>query len=221
MLANELINDLILPLRTSDTGTTALSWMDEMRVSHLPIANSEAFLGLISEKDIYDMNNLDEPMGNYRLSLKRPYVIYNQHLFDVIRVISSMNLSLVPVLDDSENYLGCITQSGIIEGFANGGSLNQPGGIIVLEMNVIDYSLHEIARLVESNDSKILTCATRTFKDSTRIEITIKLNKIDVSSVIQTFNRFDYQIVASFSDENNYDDMLRERFDSLMNYLNI
>jgi acetoin utilization protein AcuB len=127
MLANELINDLILPLRTSDTGTTALSWMDEMRVSHLPIANSEAFLGLISEKDIYDMNNLDEPMGNYRLSLKRPYVIYNQHLFDVIRVISSMNLSLVPVLDDSENYLGCITQSGIIEGFANGGSLNQPG----------------------------------------------------------------------------------------------
>jgi acetoin utilization protein AcuB len=221
MLANELINDLILPLRTSDTGSTALSWMDEMRVSHLPIVNSEAFLGLISEKEIYDMNDFDQPLGNYNLLHARPYVLFNQHLFEVIRLVHSMKLSLIPVLDANENYLGCITQSKLLEEMAEVGSLKQPGGIIVLQMNEIDYSLHEIARIVESNDAKIFSCCTRTFTDSTRIEITLKLNKIDISSVIQTFNRFDYQIVAFFSDETNYDDMLKDRFDALMNYLSI
>jgi acetoin utilization protein AcuB len=221
MQANDLINDLILPLRTSDTGSTALSWMDEMRVSHLPIVNNEAFLGLISEKEIYDMNNFDEPLGVYQLSHTRPYVLFNQHLFEVIRLVHSMKLSLIPVLDANENYLGCITQSKLLEEMAEVGSLKQPGGIIVLQMNEIDYSLHEIARIVESNDAKILSCYTRTFTDSTRIELTLKLNKIDISSVIQTFNRYDYQIVAFFTDENNYDEMLRDRFDALMNYLSI
>ncbi len=215
-----MIDELILPLRTSDTGATALSWMEEMRVSHLPIVNNEAFLGLVSEKDVYDLNNFEEPLGNYHLSLTRPYVLFRQHLFDVVRVVNAMDLSLVPVLDDEENYLGCVTRARLLKEISEAGSFNQPGGIIVLQMNEVDYSMHEIARLVESNDSKILSCLSRTFADSTKIEITLKLNKIDVSSVIQTFNRFDYHIVASFSDENNYDDLLRERFDSLMNYLN-
>lgn len=221
MLANELISDVILPLRTSDSGSTALSWMEEMRVSHLPIVNNEAFLGLVSEKDIYDLNNFEEPLGNYQLSLSRPYAIYNQHLFDVVRVVITLDLSLIPVLDYNDDYLGCITRSTLLNQMAETGSFSQPGGIIVLQMNVVDYSLHEIARLVESNDAKILSCCTRTFDESTKIEISIKLNKIDVSSVIQTFNRFDYHVVASFSDENNYDDLLKERFGALMNYLNI
>ncbi len=221
MLANELISDVILPLRTSDKGSTALNWMEEMRVTHLPIVNNEAFLGLVSEKDIYDLNNFEEPLGNYQLSLSRPYVLYNQHLFDVVRVVINMNLSLIPVLDFNEDYLGCITQTTLLNQMAETGSFSQPGGIIVLQMNVLDYSLHEIARLVEANDAKILSCCSRTFDESTKIEISIKLNKIDVSSVLQTFNRFDYHVVASFSDENNHDDLLKERFGALMNYLNI
>ncbi len=221
MLANELINDIILPLRTSDKGSNALNWMEELRVTHLPIVNNEAFLGLVSEKDIYDMNDFEEPLGNYQLSLSRPYVLYNQHLFDVVRVVCTMKLSLIPVLDFNEDYLGCITQSRLLEELVESGSLGQPGGIIVLQMNVVDYSLHEIARLVESNDAKILSCCTRTFAESTKIDVSLKLNKIDVSSVIQTFNRFEYQIIASFSDENNYDDLLKERYGALMNYLNI
>lgn len=221
MLANELISDLIIPLRTSDTGDTALSWMEELRVSHLPIVNNEAFLGLVADKDIYNFNNFAEPLGNYQLSLTRPYVLDDQHLFDIIRVLAALKLSLVPVLDHNENYVGCILQTRLIEAMAEIGSINQPGGIIVLQMNLVDYSLHEISRIVESNDTKILSCYTRTFENSTKLEVALKLNKIDVSSVIQTFNRFDYHIAASFSEENNYDELIRERFGSLMHYLNI
>jgi len=221
MRANELISEVIMPLRTSDTGNIALSWMDELHVSHLPIVNNETFLGLVSEKDIYELNDPDEPLGGYQLSLVRPYVYDDQHLFEVIRILSTMNLTLVPVLDEHENYLGCITQSRLLKEIAQMGTIDQPGGIIVLQMNVADYSLHEISRIVESNDAKILSSNVRSFNESNMIEVTLKLNKIDVSPVIQTFNRYDYQISASFSEENNYDDLLKERFGSLMNYLNI
>jgi len=221
MLANELISEVIMPLRTSDTGNTALSWMDELHVSHLPIVNNETFLGLVSEKDIYELNDPDEPLGGYQLSLVRPYVYNDQHLFEVIRILSTMELTLVPVLDEQENYIGCITQSRLLKEISQVGSIDQPGGIIVLQMNIADYSLHEISRIVESNDAKILSSNLRTFIESNMIEVTLKLNKIDVSPVLQTFNRYDYQISASFSEENNYDDLLKERFGSLMNYLNI
>jgi len=221
MRANELISEVIIPLRTSDTGNIALSWMDELHVSHLPIVNNETFLGLVSEKDIYELNDPDEPLGGYQLSLVRPYVYDDQHLFEVIRILSTMELTLVPVLDEHENYMGCITQSRLLKEIAQMGSIDQPGGIIVLQMNVADYSLHEISRIVESNDAKILSSNVHTFNESNMIEVTLKLNKIDVSAVIQTFNRYDYQISASFSEENNYDDLLKERFGSLMNYLNI
>lgn len=221
MLANELISDLILPLRTSDTGVTALSWMEELRISHLPIVNNESFLGLISEKDVYNMNDFEEPLGNHPLSLNRPYVFHDQHLFDVIRIINSMNLSLIPVLDTHENYLGCVTLSRLLSEMARTASLEQPGGIIVLQMSELDYSVHEISRLVESNDVRILSCCLRAIDDSSEVQVTLKLNRIDISSVIQTFDRFGYDIIASFSDENDYDDLLRERFGLLMNYLNI
>lgn len=221
MLANELISELIMPLRTSDTGNIALSWMDELHISHLPIVNNEKFLGLVSEKDIYELNDPDEPLGGYQLSLVRPYVHDDQHLFEVIRIMSTMELTVLPVLDGHENYLGCITLSRLLKEFAQLGSIDQPGGIIVLQMNIADYSLHEISRIVESNDAKILSSNVSTFRESNMIEVTLKLNKIDVSPVLQTFNRYEYQISASFSEENNYDDLLKERFGALMNYLNI
>jgi acetoin utilization protein AcuB len=221
MIARDILCDIIIPLRTSDTGNIALTWMDELRVSHLPIVNNEAFLGLISEKDILDMNEPDQFLGNHPLSLSRPYVLHNQHLFDAVRVASEMKLSLVPVLDEKECYLGCITQTRLLEEMVQVGSINQPGGILVLEMNVVDYSMHEISRIVESNDAKVLSCHSRTFQESTKIEVTLKINKIDISSIIQTFNRYDYLITASFSEENDFNELLRERFGSLMNYLSI
>jgi len=221
MLAKDLLSEAVIPLKTSDEAVNALAWMDELRVSHMPIVNNEKFLGLISEADILGMNALEEPLGNHRLSLSRPYVFHYQHFYDVIRVVATQKLTLVPVLDSKENYMGCITLNRIVNEMAKISAVEQPGGIIVLEVNDQDYSLAEIARIVEGNDIKILSANVNTFPDSTRLEITIKLNKIDVSPVIQTFNRYNYTILASYSEESKFDELLNDRFESLMNYLNI
>ncbi|MFW5793397.1 MAG: CBS domain-containing protein [Bacteroidota bacterium] len=221
MLAKDLISDNITTLKTSDSAKTALSLMEELRVYHLPIVNNELFLGLISEDDIYEFNKLEEPIGSHNLSLTKPYVIVSQHIFDVIRIVHEHSLSLVPVLGHKNEYLGCITLPDLVKKFVNITSVNHPGGIIILEINTHDYSLSEISRIVESNDAKVLSSYLTSYEDTNKLEVTIKVNKIDISGIIQTFNRYDYIIKSFYSEENRYDDLLDDRFQSLLRYLDI
>ena len=220
MIARHLISEGILPLKTSDTGREALSWMDEYKVAHLPIVNNETFLGLISEQDIYNRNNVEEVLGNHELSLKKPYVNEHQHLYDVMKQIHENGLTLIPVLDDHNNYLGSITIQRLLKFLANTYSIHNPGGVIVLELSELDYNLTEIANIVESNDAKILSIFISSHMESTRLEVVLKVNKIDIGSILQTFDRYGYYVKSTFGDKEDMDD-LKDRYDSLMNYLNI
>jgi signal-transduction protein with cAMP-binding, CBS, and nucleotidyltransferase domain len=220
MYARELISDDIPPLKTSDTGERALAWMDEFRVSHLPIVNSVDFLGLISESDILDFNSSSEPIGGHSLNLSRPFVYDYQHTYDVLKVMSSLKLSVIPVLNDKDQYLGLIHLSTLLQHFAEMASMKESGGLLILELNLHDYSLSEISRIVESNDAKILSLYISSHMDSTKLEVTIKINRTDLSAIIQTFNRYNYIIKASFH-QSEYVDDLKDRFDSFMSFLNI
>ncbi len=221
MLMKTYFSDLVVPLKPSDTGNIALGMMDDLRLSHLPIVNGDKLLGVISELQVLNLDDLEQPLCHQRLPIPRPYVQQSQHFYDVIRLAVAEKLSVVPVLDDRENYLGCITIDKIATMMGEIASVRQPGGILVLEVNEHEYSLSEIARIVESNDAKVLSSYIAAFPDSTRLEVTIKVNRIDLSPIIQTFNRYNYTITASFSEESRMDDLLSSRFDSLMNYLNI
>ncbi|HAH57615.1 MAG TPA: CBS domain-containing protein [Bacteroidales bacterium] len=219
MLARSLISDLIVPLRTSDTGLQALNLMEEFKVSHLPIVNNNDLLGLVTETDIFETNTFEEPLGNHNLSLIKPYVYDYQHVYDVIRIAYEQKLTLIPVVDEKHTYLGSITLNCLVKYFARLAAVDNPGGIIVLEMGIRDYSLSEIARHVESNDANILSLYIVTLPDSTRMEVTIKIDRMDIAGIIQTFNRFNYTIKASFF-EDDFDDTLRDRYDSFMRFLN-
>lgn len=220
MLAKNLISEVVPALRTTDTGLKALSYMDIFRVSHLPVVNNSEFLGLISDKEIYDLNMADEPLGSHTLSLIRPYVLLTQHIYEVIDVASREDLSVIPVLDEKKIYMGVITQHDLLQYFAGLTSTRQPGGIIVLELNVHDYTLSQIAQIVEGNDAKILSLYLSPVNETTKIEVTLKINRTDLSSIIQTFNRYNYIIKASFMNSDSLDDLYEDRFDMLMRYLN-
>ena len=221
MLAKELISDVVPVIRTSETGNKALSWMEIFRISHLPVVNNEDFLGLISDTDIYDLNLPDEPIGAHPLSLMRPYVFDNQHIYEVIDLVARLKLTVVPVLNQEKKYIGCITLHDLIAHFAEITAASEPGGIIILEMNVHDYSLSEIAQIVEGNNIKILSLYVSGHKDSTKINVTLKLNTTNLSGVIQAFERYNYSIKASFLENKQLDYFYQERFDSFMNYLDI
>jgi acetoin utilization protein AcuB len=220
MIVRDLITDGIIPLKTSDTGRTALSWMEDFRLLHLPIVNDSQFLGLISEYDIYSFNHFDEAIGGYNLSLQSPYVYEHQHIYEALKLVKLHRLSLIPVIDEKEIYLGSITLQSLLEHFADTLSVDEPGGIIVLGINIRDYVLSEIARIVETNDAKILSLIVKSDKDTTRIEVTLKLNKRDIAGILQTFIRFNYDVLASFGESDDFDD-LKERYESLMTYLKV
>jgi acetoin utilization protein AcuB len=220
MIIKELISETIAPLNPSDSAAFALGIMDEFKISHLPIVQNHIFQGLISDTDIYNFNNLDEPVENHNLSLGQAYVTEFQHVYDAIKIFSTLSLSLLPVVTENNQYLGIITQSDLIKHLAGIFAINNPGGVIILEMNEKDYLLTEIAQIVESNDAKMLSLSIASFPDSTKLEVTLKLNRMDIEPILQTFNRYNYSVKASFSENSNYES-LKERFDSLMNYLNV
>ncbi len=219
MIAREIISDSIPPLKTSDTGQQALNWMNEFLVRHLPIVNNTQLLGLISDDNIMDMNDLNEPIGNYPLKYTKPCIKQTAHLLDALRLFEELKISLIPVCDDDKNYLGVITLQSLLDNFANYSSIREPGGIIILQMAINDYSLSEIARIVESCYASILTLFTTNHRDSTKLEVILKINRIDVSDVIATFERFNYTITGYYH-KSDMNDFLKDRYDSLMNYLN-
>lgn len=221
MLAIDLISEVVPSLKTSDLGQTALNWMEIFRISHLPIVNNQDFLELISDADIYDMNNPNEAIGNHSLTLLKPYVVSEQHIFEVIGLASRLKLTVVPVLDKNMHYKGVITTSDLIRHIASLSSMDQPGGIIVLEMIERDYSLSQIAQIVESNNIKVLSLYINSLADSTKLEVTLKVNSSDLISVIRTFERYNYEVKSWVSDNDSMDHFYSERFDMLMKYLNI
>ncbi len=220
MRAQELITDEIPPLTHTDTGEKALRWMDEFKVSHLPVLKNGNFVGVISESDIMDKMDQNETLDVLFDHLPRPYVLADAHIYEVLAKISEHKLSILPVLDTNEKYLGCTSIHHLITSMANTGSIKEPGGILVIEVNTIDYSMAQIAQIVESNNARILSSYIMSSPDSTKLEVTLKINLIELDRIIRTFERYDYVIKASYQ-KSSGDDDIQFRFDALMNYLNL
>jgi acetoin utilization protein AcuB len=219
MRAINLITEEIPPLMYTDTGERALSWMEEFKVSHLPVLKAGNFVGVISESDLLDQANLDWTLDKLFQHLPRPFAYAGDHIYQVLARVAEYKLSLIPILDTDEKYVGCTTVHHLMTLIANTGSIKEDGGILVLEMARIDYSMAEIAQIVEGNDAKILSSYIMSSPDSTNIEITLKINTIELDRIIRTFERYDYIIKASFQ-KSQYSEDLKFRYDALMNYLN-
>lgn len=194
--------------------------MGDYHVRHLPVLINEEFQGLIDEDTLMD----SDPTGSIGKlippSAPRIFVQPQDHIYDAVRIFAQQQISLLPIIDAEERYVGVVTLEKLVAAMAELGSFNDPGSIVVLEMGRHDYSLAEIARIVESEGAIILSSSLRSYQDSNRIEVTLKLNGRQTGAIMATFERFDYQIKASFN-EAELQNALKERYDSLMNYLNV
>ena len=219
MQANTLISSSIKSIHPVEDGNKALEMMDQFRIHHLAIVKNNFYLGVISDKEIMSWNSEDDSIEEHLTNLAAPYVRHNQHLFDIIEVLEKNKLSIVPVLDEKNHYLGVITSRKLLYSIAKSATIQSPGGVIILEMPDHDYSLTEIASIVESNNTKILSSYIISKPNSTNIEVTIKLNKQEVTAIIKDFERHEYKVSASYKDEEADGDYL-ERYESLMRFLN-
>lgn len=222
MFAQNLATQNIPVLRVHDEVQRALDLMSDFHVQHLPIVNDEQhYIGLISEKTLLDLENPYDTIESYKLVYPRPFVTETQHVYDVLRVFYEEKLSLLPVINSQGEWLGSIDTPCLLNYFVSVSNTTQPGGILVFEMNLQDYSLAEIAHIVESEDAIILNSyVSTTPADANLLEVTLKLNRQDLKHIIATFERFNYTLKAVFQ-ESSYVESLANRYNLLMNYLNL
>ncbi len=221
MRAKELINYLIPPLKPEDSIDQALQWMEEFRLSELPVADNEEFLGVVSEEMLMALPAVEAKISDLQLVGQETLIGDTRHFYEVLRVAYSTSRKIVAVIDQYDRYLGTIAVEDVVEAFAKTSTIQHPGAILVIETNNRDYYLSEISRLVESVDLKILSSYIVSREDDpTKIELTIKINKEDTSHVISILDANGYKVVESFSQSQG--SMLeKDRLDQLLNFLKI
>ncbi|NTV82871.1 MAG: CBS domain-containing protein [Bacteroidales bacterium] len=220
MIAKEIATYDILPLNNSDSCSFALNSMEENRVSHMAVVNDRELLGVITEFDLMNHPDIQDVIGNVKLSLPNAFISAYQHIFDVMKMMTELKLTLLPVVEQKNLYSGVITLPNLLKYFTLNASVLNPGGIIILEVAENNYSMVEIAQIIESNNARIISAILTTNPNSTLIDITLKINIIDLNAVIQTFERYNYVIKATFAEKDDLDE-IKERYDALMNYLSI
>jgi CBS domain-containing protein len=221
LLASRLISDVIPAIGCDEKGQKALNFMDVFRVSHLPVVCDERYQGLVSDKLIYDLNLLEEPIGKEKEKFDTTHVHEDQHIFEVAMLMYKLKLSVIAVLDSDHGYMGAITLYDLARRFARYFSLQEIGGVVVLEVNVNDYSLAQISQIVESNDTKILSFFMNRLPGTNTLELILKLDKEDLSPVIQAFTRYDYNVKGTYLDHSMLSDLYQDRYEQFMKFMNI
>lgn len=206
-------------LKSFDTGEYALSLMDDFKLKHLPLLSDGMYRGLVSEKDLLAMPDPSSPIGDPILFA--PSVLEDTHIHESLSLITRYQLSLLPVVTPQGEYSGAITRDKLIDILSELCSAEAAGSVIVLEVAPQDYSLMDIARLVESNHAHVLNLLTYTDSDTGRLHLVLKIDLEDASPVIRSFERFNYTVLYYFMEKGMVDDLLQQRMEELVRYMNI
>ncbi len=220
MTAKTLVAQDIPALSITQTGRDAFHMLNDYHVKHLPVVDGTKLVGILSEEDVFN-HKLYDPISEYDFSMLRRFAVQeNEHVFEVMRVMGDNRLTIIPVIDVNGDYVGLISQNDLLRYFATAAAFIESGAVLVLEMPRRDYSLAAIARIVEDDDVKILSSFVTSMPDPEYAEVTLKLNRRDLSRTINALERHEYDVKETFG-ELEHSDSVRERYDSFMAYLNM
>ena len=220
MASQELIAASIPTLLPTDSGSRALLLMEQNNIEHIPVVADDLYLALVQENDLLEWDNAEDELSKSDLLRYSPAINVNAHPYEAIKVSNDQNLSIVPVVDNENHYLGAITRDKIIAYLAEYTGLEVPGGILVLEISPLDYSLYEIARICESEEVVILNTQLYNNAATEKMELTIKTNRTNVDGLAETLERFGYTVKKVYGKHANKDNMM-DRYNLLMTYINM
>jgi len=220
MLTKDLINNNIPRLQLQDSVGKALQLINDFRISHLPVVNDNIFLGLISEDDLLDAENDKLTIEVLQDSFLNNPVPGNVHFLNAVSNSIRFDTTVIPVVLNQNEYVGVITINDLLKMLGNFAGADEIGGIIVLEMERLQFSISEISRIVENNDSTILHLNTTTDSVTGLLTVTLHINKREIASIISSFERYEYDVVYSFGNEK-FENEINTNYQNLMNYLDI
>lgn len=185
---------------------------------HFPILEGSVFIGCISKNDLETFDQ-DKTITNYRYSLEVFFARSTMIWLDVLEVFAKNQTNIVPVLNETNQYIGYYEITEIIKLFNETTFLKEPGGIIIVEKGVLEFSMSEAVQIVESNNGKVLGILVSEATADT-IQATIKIALGGMNEILQTFRRYNYTIISEHQ-EDTYLNSLKERSDYLDKYLNL
>jgi len=218
MEAFNLITQALPYIKPEDTGERALELMAEFKVIHLPLVEHSHYITLVAEDYIYNYELEKIKFKDANLEIIRPYIFEKQNIFDILNLLNNIKLSVLPVLAKDQLYLGSVLVSDLIFKLIDYFGLAQEGAVLILRVKNIDYSITLIGNIIEANNAKILSLFTLTENDTFK-KIIIKVNTTDVISLLETFERYDYEVDTILFDDEKYKDIYQERWEALMKYL--
>ncbi len=221
MTIGDLISTSAPPLRTADTVEFALSLLMEMRVRHLPVVDASGKLvGIVSEDALLDSASPEVLVGEL-VEGDPVSASVDQHVFDATRIMVKHDLTTLPVLNPQGQLAGIVKRHEIVDKFARMLSTHEAGAILALEVHPSDFSLSKLVYSIEQADVKILSIATEApSQEGGMISVTLKLNSAETTRIRHVLEHQGYRIVASFSDENDEEE-LRHRVQEFMRYLEV
>jgi acetoin utilization protein AcuB len=219
MTLENIISHEVPTLKPEDTGNKALDLMEENKFTQLPVVSDDNYITLVQEADIMEWKDPESALSAAELSSFKPAIPASAHPYEGMRVMQQMNLSILPVLDSEQKYLGCVTQGGLLKYLLENSGIDTPGCIVVLEIAPRNYTLYEIARICENEDVTILDVQVHT-NERGMMEVTLKLNRSAVEAVVSSFERHNYHVKEVFGEESNKED-ITGKYNLLMNYLNM
>lgn len=220
MIAKDLINYTIPPLKLSDTIEKARDWMSEFHIHELPVVKDGQFIGIFNENLLFDQMEGLKLIEDVQLLSAHLFVDQNEHYYEVLKKAYESSSNLVAVINEEKKYIGCITVQDVVEAFSKMSAINSPGTIIVARMSMMDYSMAEISRIIESEGGKILSSFTEHAGDEENIRLTLKVNLENSSNIVSALQRFGYNIIAVFG-KGDEDQFEKDRLDILMRYLKV
>lgn len=207
-------------LNLKDSGTKALALMRDFQVYHLPIIERDDYLALISQEDILDWDTPEDSLSKAKFLNFRPAVFDDMHPIEAIKLVKEFKLSAIPLLDKERNFVGTITVENLFEFITDTNTFMQEGGIVVLKIIPLEYSLAEIARLAESNNITLQGVLVRQIEDDPLLTVTLKTNKIDLRAFVATLERYEYTIESVHNALLNEDE-IEDNYNLLMKYLDL
>jgi len=220
MLIGQFLSNADFSIQKADSIQQALEKLQDMLCKELVVLNGDEYIGFVNESILLDADNDEAPISSIKINTAPIQLRFNQHPYDALVMTTVYNSSLVPILDQDNKYIGVSTQLDILKAISLIQSQNESGAIIVLSIRLHDFSLSQIAHLVESDNCRILNCATKINLESESIEVTLKVDKSNINALLNSFLRHNYIIMETHNTVAAFDDTA-ERYQQLMNYLNI
>lgn len=214
----DYINNDFKPLQIQDSIADAQDFFADYQFTHFPVVEERIYLGSLNMEDA-ETFDATKKISDYRYNLEHFFVRNTMVWLDVLEVFAQNQTNILPVLNPENQYLGYYEIQDIVRFFNDTPFLKEHGGIIIIEKAVLDYSMSEIAQIVESNGAKLLGSFISTSTSQT-VQITVKVSSGSINEIIQTFRRYGYEIISE-NQEDTYLENLKERSDYLDKYLNI